>query len=123
MAKRKRETFASGRPKGHVQAHEIVSDWEQFWVVAYSSEGFGYRQIAALVYGLSELRVTDEERNRVGRIARTAGCGCNSYRTMRGEEAWARLQDLHVAERHAKPPLLTRLKHSLQVESKRKKRK
>lgn len=106
----RRVVFSTGRKSGHIKAHEDVSDWERFWVELYSAQGYGYRQVAALTYGVTENSVTDDEIARVGRIARAAGCGCNQYRTMRNDVARDRLRELHRDEKQACPPLLHKLK-------------
>jgi hypothetical protein len=105
-AKKGRAVDRHGRKAGHLKPRESVTDWEGFWVRAYSDEGFGYRLIASMVYGVPQAKVTDTEIVRVGRIARAAGQGCNQYRTGQNATAIARIQELAGMHRDHGPPKL-----------------
>jgi hypothetical protein len=82
------------------------------WIKFYAAEGFGYRQIAAMLYGLREDQITDGERDHVGVLAREMGAGVNKYRTIRSPLARERVQDLHADHRSQHPVSFTQvIKH------------
>lgn len=97
----------NSRPRGHVKPKESASEWERTWISIYSGDGYGYRLIASLVYGITPLRVTDGEMGRVGRLARQMRCGCNGYRTGKSERARENLGMLHASNRSNGPPEIT----------------
>lgn len=98
------------RKRGHVKVREVVSDWEKFWITIYATDGFGYRLIASMLYGISRSRVIDREVRRVGRIARQSGCGCNFYRTGFNSAAWERLAELNSTHATDDPPRVSKYK-------------
>ena len=94
------------RLRGHVKPKESASEWEKTWISIYSGEGYGYRLVASLVYGIAPFRVTDGEMARVGRLARQMECGCNEYRTGKSERAREHLVALH-RDNESDGPLIT----------------
>jgi len=95
------------RKAGHLRPHESVSEWEKMWIGIYASEGFCYKLVAAFVYGLRIRQVTSRESERVGRIARSMGLGCNQYRRGVSESALERLDEIHRAHDKSERPLHT----------------
>lgn len=95
------------RSKGHIKFKESASEWEMAWIGIYASEGFGYRFVASLVYGIPVSKVTESEIARVGRIARRKMCGCKAYRTGQSSKAFATVKSLNSSHKDMAPPKIS----------------
>lgn len=103
------------RLPGHIRPKEPISDWERMVVPVWTNQGFRYRHVAAIVYGIHVDRVTDGEVLRVGSIARDAEAGNSKYVTLQNREADMRLDTTlrRLAVERKSPPRVVNVRMRL----------